>query len=267
MKNRILVFLVFITNILNAQSVDPETFPTVTSGIGLKYLYTNSGGEGKILADSIATRVRSYMTNGTNGQDSLGLGGGLVQNTNIEVNGFNFLLNNGFFSGNGTAFGNFNDPNLSSWFMGSQKGDLFSSIQSLGTIDGSGVLRSDFSIRNNSNQKVVFFAVEGDTISGNIFSQWRIGDDANSRYIDFNGDDTNGFRVFDTGLFDRPIFSLGNEFVYKRSGGVLLLNQTLPSYADDSDAGTNGLVSGDTYQTNGTGASPLNVAGIVMIKQ
>jgi hypothetical protein len=53
MKNRILVFLVFITTFLKGQSVDPETFPTLNSGIGLKYLYTNTGGEGKILVDSI----------------------------------------------------------------------------------------------------------------------------------------------------------------------------------------------------------------------
>jgi hypothetical protein len=57
--------LVFITTILKGQSVDPETFPTVTSGVGLKYLYTNTGGEGKILVDSIATRVRAYWTNGS----------------------------------------------------------------------------------------------------------------------------------------------------------------------------------------------------------
>ena len=58
MKNRILVFLVFITTILNAQSVDPETFPTVTSGVGLKYLYTNTGGEGKVAIKTIMDSVK-----------------------------------------------------------------------------------------------------------------------------------------------------------------------------------------------------------------
>jgi hypothetical protein len=42
---------------------------------------------------------------------------------------------------------------------------------------------------------------------------------------------------------------------------------TLPSYADEADATLAGLNTGALYQTDGTGASPLNVAGIVMIKQ
>jgi hypothetical protein len=41
----------------------------------------------------------------------------------------------------------------------------------------------------------------------------------------------------------------------------------LDAYADDTAAATAGLVGGALYQTDGTGASPLNVAGIVMIKQ
>lgn len=57
MKNRILVFLVFITNILNAQSVDPETFPTVVGAISGKNLYTNTGGEGKVSIKAIMDSV------------------------------------------------------------------------------------------------------------------------------------------------------------------------------------------------------------------
>jgi hypothetical protein len=41
----------------------------------------------------------------------------------------------------------------------------------------------------------------------------------------------------------------------------------LPAYADDADAGTNGLSPGQIFQTDGTGAAPLNVAGILMVKQ
>lgn len=41
----------------------------------------------------------------------------------------------------------------------------------------------------------------------------------------------------------------------------------IPSYADDAAAGVGGLLTGDVYQTSGAGASPLNVAGILMIKQ
>lgn len=42
---------------------------------------------------------------------------------------------------------------------------------------------------------------------------------------------------------------------------------TLSAYDDDTAAGVGGLVAGDRYQTTGSGAAPLNVAGIVMVKQ
>ena len=57
MKNLILCFLVFITTILNAQSVDPETFPTVVGAISGKNLYTNTGGEGKVSIKAIMDSV------------------------------------------------------------------------------------------------------------------------------------------------------------------------------------------------------------------
>jgi len=40
-----------------------------------------------------------------------------------------------------------------------------------------------------------------------------------------------------------------------------------PAYADDAAAGAGGLGADQVYQTDGTGAAPLNVAGIMMIKQ
>lgn len=39
------------------------------------------------------------------------------------------------------------------------------------------------------------------------------------------------------------------------------------AYADDAAAGVGGLTTGEIYQTSGAGAAPLNVAGILMIKQ
>ena len=57
MKKIVLLVMVFITNYLGAQSVDPETFPMVTSGLGSKYLYTNTGGEGKISIKTLMDSV------------------------------------------------------------------------------------------------------------------------------------------------------------------------------------------------------------------
>ena len=62
MKNLILGFLVFITSILNAQSVDPETFPTVVGAISGKNLYTNTGGEGKVSIKAIMDSVKILDT-------------------------------------------------------------------------------------------------------------------------------------------------------------------------------------------------------------
>jgi len=62
MKNRILVFLVFITSILKGQSVDPETFPTVVGSVLGKNVYTNTGGEGKFSVQSIADEVNILDT-------------------------------------------------------------------------------------------------------------------------------------------------------------------------------------------------------------
>lgn len=39
------------------------------------------------------------------------------------------------------------------------------------------------------------------------------------------------------------------------------------AYADDVAAGVGGLTTGQLYQTTGSGAAPLNVAGILMVKQ
>ena len=62
MKNLILCFLVFITSFLNAQSVDPETFPTVVGAISGKNLYTNTGGEGKVSIKAIMDSVKILDT-------------------------------------------------------------------------------------------------------------------------------------------------------------------------------------------------------------
>ena len=41
----------------------------------------------------------------------------------------------------------------------------------------------------------------------------------------------------------------------------------LQSFADDAAAGAGGIAQNELYQTSGAGAAPLNVAGIVMVKQ
>ena len=62
MKKIGLLALVFITTFLNAQSVDPETFPTVVGAISGKNLYTNTGGEGKVSIKAIMDSVKILDT-------------------------------------------------------------------------------------------------------------------------------------------------------------------------------------------------------------
>ena len=53
-----------------------------------------------------------------------------------------------------------------------------------------------------------------------------------------------------------------NQFTVSETGMSL---QELPAFDDDTDASS--LNTGDFYQTTGSGAAPLNAAGIIMIKQ
>jgi hypothetical protein len=268
MKNRILVFLVFITTFLKGQSVDPETFPTLNSGIGLKYLYTNTGGEGKILVDSIATRVRAYWTNGVNGQDSLGLGGDLVQNTNVALNGYYMTFLNSGLSG----FGYYPFGALQQYVMIEELNNNLATIStSEGTTIGSESLVSATSMINLGNGNEQGFYNNYNLAANEQTTYWR-------KYTSTDGE----IAIYldkDFGVHIRPfgvntylgdnIFTIVNTanadiFKVKING---IINEQIPSYADDADAGANGLIQGDVYQTNGTGSAPLNVAGIRMIKQ
>lgn len=49
--------------------------------------------------------------------------------------------------------------------------------------------------------------------------------------------------------------------------GVFTGTLAIPAYADEAAALAGGLATGKLFQTTGTAAAPLNVAGIIMIKQ
>jgi hypothetical protein len=66
---------------------------------------------------------------------------------------------------------------------------------------------------------------------------------------------------------DSMLTGTTNELVGILSNGKLVKNPELTIADDDSDAALSGVTKGQFYQTSGNGASPLNVAGIVMVKQ
>ena len=264
-----LLSLVFMTTFLRGQNVDPETFPALNSGIGIKYLYTNTGGEGKILVDSIATRVRSYWTNGVNGQDSLGLGGQLVQSTNIYTNNFPMTFLNSPFDGFGRFYFGTNIYNGS---FNTFDNKVSISGTGLDTTIGSELLAVDSRIVNLASSDIVGLQSSFNATNGYL-SDWKFIE--NSSAIKARFKPNSGFLIEPRDI-ELGLTFLGNDIftVLNTTGGSIfkvktnnIINEVLPSYADDADAGANGLVLGDRYQTSGAGSAPLNVAGIVMIKQ
>jgi hypothetical protein len=57
MRKIILLSLILSVFLVKAQNVNPETFPQVSGSIQDKYLYTNTGGEGKVKIKSIFDSV------------------------------------------------------------------------------------------------------------------------------------------------------------------------------------------------------------------
>ena len=277
MKKIVLLVMVFITNFLGAQSVDPETFPALTSGIGIKYLYTNTGGEGKILIDSIKSYSNKETQNGltyTGGNTELG--GNLLHPTIIDINTNPFLidcgglfnyLNSGF---TGQGAGLFNLPNISSLTAGITG----HGVTHLSKVVSATEIQSSHSYNNQfQTNRYNGFIINYNSI-GNDKSFWTYNDEPNNLSL--------GITLNSDGFVLKPnqnpgatnwtapnlfkIESLTGDLVTFKTNGII--NQVLPSYSDDADAGlAGGLVTGDTYQTSGGGAAPLNVAGIVMIKQ
>jgi hypothetical protein len=62
-------------------------------------------------------------------------------------------------------------------------------------------------------------------------------------------------------------FAIGDNITEFKALGVTKITAPLAAFDDDAAAGLGGLTTGQWYQSTGSGAAPLNVAGIVLIKQ
>ena len=249
--------MVFITNFLGAQSVDPETFPALTSGIGIKYLYTNTGGEGKILVDSIATRVRSYWTNGVNGQDSLGLGGNIVQPTTINVNNFQTVFQKGGLSAMGfVPSGSLNEQ----WLLITGSSDF--RIATANTFKDSTIGNESIGCAINIKDlsgggKEKAFSNKYYVSSNDMQSYWHYSNSVTNEALYMGLSELNGFEIspFDTGLTNpfagNYTFSVkntsGNNAFATLPNGEIEIN--LPTFIDEADATTGGLTSNKLYKT------------------
>lgn len=274
MRKLIAICLVFMTTFLKGQSVDPETFPTLNTGIGNKYLYTNTGGEGKMLVDSVATRSRIYWRNGVNGQDSMGLGGTLVQPTVIDINTNPFLIDCGgyynYLTGGytGQGAGVFNLPDLSS--IGA--GITGHGVTALTKVVSPTEIQLE-SIYNNQTQVGRYngFIINYNNVDLDR-SFWTYNDQPNNQSVGITLD-VNGFVVKPnmnasaTNWLAPNVFKIqslsGDIMTFKTNG---LINIDIDAYDDDTDAGLGGLVSGDIYETSATNTLGLP-AGVLMKKQ
>jgi len=164
----------------------------------------------------------------TSGQ--VGLGGSLSENTVIEGDGKSFVLQNS----NSITFIAVQGNNTFYMNAGGAGGMDFIVVST------NGVTGIDVSIDTYVATKVAGGAFSGNSIlavKNGLVGIGRVGSTLPVRPLDvFTGGDPIRFR-------------------------------DLPSYDDDTSAGVAGLTTGDCYQTTGSGAAPLNVAGILMAKQ
>ena len=250
MKKIVLLVMVFITNYLGAQSVDPETFPTVTSGIGIKYLYTNTGGEGKILVDSIVGKAR----NGVNGQDSLGLGGQLIQSTYINLNGFPLNFQNGSLSG----FGYYPFGARKQYVMLDDLNNNLATIStSKDTTVGAETLTSGNTMINLGNGNEVGFYNSYALAGSSTNTYWQRKSNTGGGYISMGIGDTDGFVISPFGSGGSNPYTGTTSFVVKNTAGNDVfkiapdgtISAELPTYIDEADAILNGVTTNTIYKT------------------
>ena len=167
----------------------------------------------------------------------------------------------------------------------------FNGNASINTPSGSLTFNTVNSGGFNVNSKTVLFRGVNDLTSGNRFTfkpqvaSYELTDsdgEQSTLKIEENVKQTgtaayNGIKVdvTETSLGDGSTGD-GNNLLNLAVGGVskarisntgAIFSSGTPAYADEAAAVTAGLATGDIYQTTGTAASPLNVAGILMIKQ
>lgn len=122
-------------------------------------------------------------------------------------------------------------------------------------VDTSGNIKSEIEIKASDSFISFGTSVDStvDTILINSFGNTKMRFDTQA----IDGTDYYCFRDSGNGALGGPGASQGWEKVFFN----------LDAYADDTAAGAAGLTTNQLYQTNGSGAAPLNVAGIVMAKQ
>lgn len=261
-----------------------DIIDTVAGGVGVPWPYQYDVGNGQMLqGENPATDQVGVTCFGVGAGASLGPTGGGVPgdsgNTAIGYNALNLENNEVQCTAIGyKALGNQNvspmfavpsntaigfeaglecTTSLSDTFVGAE----IKSINPGQSTNNVGVGRSCLKNLQDGFANVALgaFALEGVISAGqNIAIGWKTNDGA-----------TTGSNNIVIGHQAQPSdLAVSNEItIGNASNDRLRLPGSLPAFDDDAAAGTGGILTNMLYQTTGAGAAPLNVAGIVMIKQ
>lgn len=91
------------------------------------------------------------------------------------------------------------------------------------------------------------------------------GNASRTQMVQISGSTTNSVAASNTGISLSSQNGLNSRIIALTPTSISI--PTIQQFANDAAAGVGGLVLGDIYETDGTGAAPLNVAGILMRKQ
>jgi hypothetical protein len=207
-------------------------------------IFDNPGSGGG--TQNFAGPTVRFSDNGNDGEIFYRYNGG----GSVYSNSFNFTSDGGF---NFDASGNHGN---NATFFRIAKGQAQVSIA-----ENASAPRTDFKIHNGNG--------------GTAYSRMGVGAQSDYWYMEADDVNTPMHIGYDDGGVDTNVITFtkkdgtldGSFTILSGLTGNTLTLTNIPSYNDDSAAGTGGLVTGDVYQTSGTGAAPLNAAGILMIKQ
>ena len=141
------------------------------------------------------------------------------------------------------------------------------SLDPQGSVNGTGIFSED-ATNNQSSQLYLSPSNQSLNLYDTTFTNYNVGLENN--YDTLGNTITSKIDAQNTAGISVAKVEVSVDLTVDKSQIDILADTTkmsLPAYADDATAGTASLTTGALYQTDGTAPSPLNVAGIVMIKQ
>ena len=212
-----------------------------SGGTGVEQIYPFNGGSGNCITDL-------YLTN-MYGCSPINIWDNLTIQTGVTINSADNLCNiNMDFVGVGEISLNYDDTTTLATLVCSN--GITTYVEDIASGDFAFVSQSNNAISTtfNSSTSLIFDGRTGST--------------------------TDSFQLVAEGVIKMTggINAANPSYLFIQDGNINLDSidislPNIPSYDDDADAATGGLSPGSIYQTTGGGASPLDVPGILMIKQ